>query len=96
MFNKRAQVELKMSSPVLSEDNIENEVDVEPISKTLMHGYGETYVVDDMENRVIDIAPSNNDQPLGMFQDKYFEELNFLTLFFGLVKPKDIFQQSRY
>ena len=61
MFNKRAQVELKMSSPVLSEDNIENEVDLEPISKTLMHGYGETYVVDDMENRVIDIAPSDND-----------------------------------
>ena len=50
-----------MSSPILSEYNIENEVDLEPISKTLMHGYGETYVVDDMENKVIDIAPSNND-----------------------------------
>ncbi len=37
----------------------------------------------DYENIIYFIALSQNFQPLGLFKDKYYEELNFSTLFYG-------------
>ena len=57
------------------------------ISETLIHGYGETNILDDLSNKIIEISPLEHFSPLGIFQDKYSEELNFPTLFFGFNRP---------
>ena len=65
----------------------ENENDIEMVSETLVHGYGETNILYDLRNKIIEIAPSEHFIPLGIFQDKYLEELNFPTLFLGFNRP---------
>jgi len=39
-------------------------------------------IYDYFEN-VVTVAPSQDFKPLGLFQDPFCQELNFLTLFFG-------------
>jgi hypothetical protein len=39
------------------------------------------------ESKSITIIPRENLKPLGLFHDKYFEEYNFPTLFFGHSRP---------
>ena len=96
MFNKIAHQESNTETTIHSIDEIENEIELEPISETLIHGYGETHLIDDLANKIIVIAPSENFRPLGIFQDKYSEELNFLTLFFGCNRPNYIFNRFSY
>ena len=71
MFNKIAHQESNTETTIHSIDEIENEIELEPISETLIHGYGETYLIDDLVNKIIKIAPSENFCPLGIFQDKF-------------------------
>ena len=49
-----------------------------------------------MSNKIIEIAPSEHFSPLGIFQDKYLEELNFPTFFFGFNRPEDILKRFSY
>ena len=75
-------------SPLQKIEADENEDDIEMISETLIHGYGETNLIDDLSNKIIEIAPSKHFIPLGIFQDKYSEELNFPTLFLDLIDQR--------
>ena len=96
MFNKIAHQESNTETTIHSIDEIENAIELEPISETLIHGYGETHLIDDLANKIIEIAPSKNFRPLGIFQDKYSKELNFPTLFFGCNRPEDISNRLSY
>ena len=49
---------------------LEDEIELEPISKTLIHGYGETHLVDDFDNKIIEIAPSKKISSIGHFSRK--------------------------
>ena len=51
------------------------DLNLEPISKTLVHGYGETHLFDDLANKIFKIAPFENYWPLGIFQDRYEESM---------------------
>ena len=57
---------------------------------------GETNILDELSNKIIEIAPSEHFSPLGIFQDKYSEEFNFPTPFFGFNRPKDILDHFSY
>ena len=39
-------------------ETLEHEIDIKPISKTLVHGYGENYSLDYLTNKIIEIDPS--------------------------------------
>ena len=74
----------------------DDENDVEPISETLVHGYGEAQLINDLDTQIIQIAPSEGFKPLGIFQDKFSEELNFPTLFYGFSRPDDVTNRFSY
>ena len=52
-------------------------------SETLVHGLSHSQLVDDLADKAIELAPSEGFRPLGIFQDRCSEEMNFPTLFFG-------------
>ena len=58
IFNKTIQQEVNTLSPLQKIEADENEDDIEMISETLIHGYGETNLLDDLSNKIIEIAPS--------------------------------------
>jgi len=49
----------------------------------MIHNFLDDPKIMDYENIIYFIAPSQNFRPLGLFKDKYYEELNFPTLFYG-------------
>jgi hypothetical protein len=64
-------------------DNDTNENTEEPITKTLLHGFTDSHSIYDLQNNQINIAPAEGYMPLGIFQDRYSEEMSFPTLFYG-------------
>ena len=58
IFNKTIHQQVNTLSPLQKTEEDENEDDIEMISKTLIHGYGETNLLDDLSNKIIEIAPS--------------------------------------
>ena len=55
-------------SPLEESKADENENDIEMVSETLAHGYRETNLVDDLRNKIVQIAPSEHFSPLGTFK----------------------------
>ena len=49
-----------------------------------------------MEDKIIEIAPAEDCHPIGIFKDKYAEEMNFPTLFFGEPRHVDMMQKFTY
>ena len=88
IFNKTIQQEENIVSPLEETKTYENENDIDMVSETLIHGYGETNLLDDLSNKIIKIEPLEHFSPLGIFRDKYSEELNFPTLFLDLINQK--------
>jgi hypothetical protein len=78
-----------------TESDIEDEkcselISEEPIRKTMIHGFIDSYNIYDLQNNQINIALAKGYMPLGMFQDKYSEEMSFPLLFYGEKQPYDI------
>ena len=96
IFNETIQQEQNNLSPLKDTKTDENENDIEMVSETLVHGYGETNLLDDLSNKIIEITPLEHFSPLGIFQDKYSEELNFPTHLFGFNRPEDILERFSY
>ena len=48
-------------------DSIDNNVDPEPISETLVHGYGQIHLIDDLDTNIIQIIPFEGLHPLSTF-----------------------------
>ena len=49
-----------------------------------------------MENFFIEIAPTQEYFPIGIFRDKHAKEMNFPTLFFGEPRSSHILEQLSY
>ena len=59
IFNKTIEQDvLHTLSPLRKTETYENEDDIEMISETLIHGYGETNLLDDLSNKILEITPS--------------------------------------
>jgi hypothetical protein len=67
-------------------DESENERPVE----TLIHGFTDSQRIHDLQDKIVEIAPVEGKRPLGIFKDKFVEEMNFPTLFYGDPCASDI------
>ena len=68
-----------------SDEEVDNNIDentIELVTKTLVHGFNDSHGIYDLQTNQEKIAPTEGYMPLGIFQDKYFEEMSFPTLFF--------------
>jgi hypothetical protein len=43
-----------------------------------------------LQDKIVEIAPAEGQHPLGIFKEKFVEEMNFPTLFYGDPRPSDI------
>lgn len=64
-FNKVINEHVNDLGNVEYHDLVDEDDDLEPIFETMIHGYGQTHVLDDLENIIIQIAPSEGFQSLG-------------------------------
>jgi hypothetical protein len=67
-------------------DESKNERPIE----TLIHGFTNSQRIRDLQDKIIKIAPAEGKRPLGIFKEKFVEEMNFPTLFYGDPRPSDI------
>ena len=72
------------------------ESDNEKPSDTLVHGFIESQRIYDLQDKLIEVAPSEGNHPLGIFKDKFAEEMNFPTLFYGDPRDTDIVKRFSY
>ena len=56
----------------------------------LVHGFTDSQHIRDLQDKIVKIAPVEGQRPLGVFKDKFTEEMNFPTLFYGYPHPSDI------
>jgi hypothetical protein len=49
-----------------------------------------------LQDKIVEIAPAEGKLPLGIFKDKFAEEMNFPTLFYGYPRATDIIEQFSY
>ena len=61
-----------------------------------MHGLIESQRIYDLQDKIIEVAPAEGQRPLGIFKDKYAEEMNFPTLFYGDARDHDITNRFSY
>jgi hypothetical protein len=66
-----------------------NQKNERPI-ETLIHGFTDSQRIHDLQYKIVEIAPVEGKCPLGIFKDKFVEEMNFPTLFYGDPHPSDI------
>jgi hypothetical protein len=55
----------------------------ETITNTLLHGFTDSHSIYYLQNSQINIVFAKGYMPLGIFQDRYSEEMSFPTLFYG-------------
>jgi hypothetical protein len=72
------------------------ESDNEKPTETLVHGFIESQRIYDLQDKLIEVAPSEGKRPLGIFKDKFAEEMNFPTLFYGDPCDADIVKRFSY
>ena len=61
-------------------------------TETLIHGFTDSQRIHDLQDKIVEIAPVEGQRPLGIFKDKFAEEMNFPTLFHGDPRPSDIIE----
>jgi hypothetical protein len=45
-----------------------------------------------LQDKIVEIAPTDGQIPLGIFKDKFYEEMKFPTLFYGDPHATDIIE----
>jgi hypothetical protein len=78
------------------ESDMEIESDSERPSETLVHGFIDSQCIHDLQDKIIEVTPAEGQCPLGIFMDKYVEEMNFPTLFYGNPCDDDIVKRFSY
>jgi hypothetical protein len=48
-----------------------------------VHGFTDSQCIRDLQDKIVEIALAEGPRPLGIFKDKFDEETNFPTLFYG-------------
>lgn len=64
--------------------------------ETLIHGFTNSRSIQNMQEKIIEIAPAQESYPIGIFRDKHVEEMNFPTLFFAEPWNSHILEQLSY
>lgn len=64
-----------------NDDN--DDYEEESVTKIILHGFSDSYGIYDIHNNQIKVSPTEGHRPLGIFKDRYLEEMNFLTMFYG-------------
>jgi hypothetical protein len=62
----------------------------------LIHGLIELQCIHDLHDKIVKLAPTEGQCSLGIFKDKYAEEMNFPTLFYGDPCDDDIIECFSY
>jgi hypothetical protein len=83
---------LEIASEFDTSDESENQRPVE----ILIHGFTDSKSIHDLQDKIVEIAPAEGQRPLGIFKDKFIEEINFPTLFYGDPRPSDITERFNY
>jgi hypothetical protein len=73
-----------------SEFDTSDESENERPAETLIHGFTDSQRIHDLQDKIVEIAPAEGKRPLGIFKDKFVEEMNFPTLFYGDPCASDI------
>ncbi len=63
---------------------------------SMTHNFLHASKINDYENIIYSIAPSQDFHPLGLFRDNHLEELNFPTLFYGHPQSLTISKKLSY
>ncbi|XP_059070801.1 uncharacterized protein LOC131860407 [Cryptomeria japonica] len=79
-----------------TDTDTDSDMEQEQPSETLIHGFTESRCIHQMQDKILEIAPAQDNCPIGIFQDKYAEEMNFPTLFFGSARDDDITKRFTY
>ena len=75
-------------------DNFEEENDDVPI-ETMIHIFLDSKIINDYD-KMLAVAPSENYHLIGIFKNKYSEELNFPTLFYKYPQNQKIYDNFSY
>jgi hypothetical protein len=73
-----------------SEFDTSDELENETPAETLVHGFIDSQCIRDLQDKIVEIALVEGERPLGIFKDKFAEEMNFPTLFYGYPRATDI------
>jgi hypothetical protein len=73
-----------------SEFDTSDELENERPTETLIHGFTDSQHIHDLQDKIVEIALAEGQHPLGKFKDKFAEEMNFPTLFYGDPRPSEI------
>ena len=61
-------------------------------TETMIHNFLDSDIINDYDKMLI-VAPSEDYHPISIFKDKYSEELNFPTLFYGYPRNQNIYDK---
>jgi hypothetical protein len=61
-----------------------------------VHGFSDSQCIRDLQEKIVEIAPAEVHRPLGIFKDKFTEEMNFQTLFYGDALGTDMIERFSY
>ena len=64
-------------------------------TETMIHNFLDSDIINDCDKMLI-VAPSEDYHPISIFKDKYSEELNFSTLFYGYPRNQNIYDNFSY
>jgi hypothetical protein len=70
--------------------DIDDESNNENPTETLIHGLIELQQIRDMHDKIAELSPIEGQCSLGIFKEKYAEEMNLMTLFYGDPRDDDI------
>jgi hypothetical protein len=65
-------------------------LETETPTETFLHGFIDSQCICDLQDKIVEIAHGERHHPLGVFKDKFVEEMNFPTLFYGDPRGTDI------
>jgi hypothetical protein len=71
-------------------------LEIETPAETLVHGFTDSQCIRDLQDKIVEIAPAEGQRPLGIFKEKFAEEMNFPTLFYGDPRPSEITERFSY
>lgn len=62
----------------------------------MVYGFIESCQIHDLQDRIFEVAPTEGHKPLGIFKDKFAEEMTSPTLLFGNKCDDDITKRISY
>lgn len=90
----QSNMNLDIQCDTMNANDFEEEID-NPPSETLVHNFLESDKIHDFD-KMLSVAPGQEYSPIGIFKDKFSEELNHPTLFYGHPRNENINENFSY